>query len=459
MERIQHWILWFALIQLFLNLSDAMLNGRKLTTSDFISIDCGASIEYTDHQTGISYKTDSGFVETGYNSMVAPDQRYDVDYPYFGRQLQTLRSFPEGKRNCYTLKPEQGKHHTYLIRAYFVYGNYDGKNQIPTFDLYLGVNHWDTIESLSSDYYLTEIIHTPNTDTIHVCLVKRAVGVPSISALELRPLINSLYQTPSPSQSLLINRGRFDVASTSSATHSRYKDDIYDRIWRKIDMPQDWYQINGTIDIDPSRTNNSYKLPMKVLKSAAQSFNLSYALNYDYDSVWKNLDKSSKYFVYFHFCEIQPLPPEHKRILNIIINVGDEYVYTQPIALEYLKPQTIAPQIKDQGYVRFNISATSESDAPPILNAFEVYEFISPLPSPTDQRDVHAIMNIKDTYKISNLDWQGDPCVSNLAWDGLSCSFGINDTNSRIISMNLSATKLTGQITTSFSQLTELESL
>ncbi|XP_028756220.1 putative leucine-rich repeat receptor-like serine/threonine-protein kinase At2g19230 [Neltuma alba] len=138
--------------------------------------------------------------------------------------------------------------------------------------------------------------------------------------------------------------------------------------------------------------------------------------------------------------------------------MGDENVFDQPIVLEYLKPQTIALNAS-QGYVRFNISATSESDAPPILNAFEVYEFVSPLHSPTDQRDVDAIIDTKKTYKISNLDWQGDPCVANLSWERLSCSSGINDKNARIVSANLSAAKLAGQITTTFSQLTELESL
>lgn len=146
----------------------------------------------------------------------------NLDYPYFGGLLNSLRSFPEGKKNCYTLKPKQGKNHPYLIRAYFAYGNYDGRNQIPIFDLYLGVNYWNTINLGSNfDYHFDEIIHTPTTDIIHVCLVKTAVGVPFISALELRPLSYSIYQTPSPSQSLLVNRGSFDVASLSSATHSR----------------------------------------------------------------------------------------------------------------------------------------------------------------------------------------------------------------------------------------------
>ncbi|XP_028756225.1 probable LRR receptor-like serine/threonine-protein kinase At4g29180 [Neltuma alba] len=224
MDRRSQWVLWVALIQLFLNLSDAMLSGRKLTAtssnthSDFISIDCGASDEYTDHQTGISYKTDRGFVETGSNSMVAPDERYNVYYPYFGRQLQTLRSFPEGRRNCYTLKPKQGKNQSYLIRAFFSYGNYDGKNQTPSFDLYLGVNYWTNVCPINKNSHFVEIVHTPTTDTIHVCLVKSGKGIPFISTLELRPLSNSIYATPSPSQSLLDFRARIDVGYVSNTT-------------------------------------------------------------------------------------------------------------------------------------------------------------------------------------------------------------------------------------------------
>ncbi|KAF7814188.1 putative LRR receptor-like serine/threonine-protein kinase [Senna tora] len=369
--------------------------------------------------------------------------------------MNTLRSFPEGKRNCYTLKPKQGKNHKYLIRAYFAYGNYDGKNQTPIFDLYVGVNYWDTV-NLGKYYYISEIIHTPTTDTIHVCLVKTVVGIPFISALELRPLNNSIYQTPLPSsQSLLINQGMFDVASTNIATHSRYKDDIYDRLWRTINVAY-WYQLNGSVDIDPATTNDPYKLPSQVLRSAAQSYNLSYSLNFDYDSIWKDLDKSSKYYVYFHFAEIQKLPLGHKRIINITL---DDKTVLSPLTLEYLKPLTITPQNATQGYVRFNISATSQSHAPPILNAFEVYKLISPLHSPTHKTDVDAILDIKKRYKMSKLDWQGDPCVANLPWEGLTCSSAFNHTNARIISLNLSASKLTGEIVTSFSQLSELESL
>ncbi|XP_054782572.1 putative leucine-rich repeat receptor-like serine/threonine-protein kinase At2g19230 [Prosopis cineraria] len=321
MGRAPQWILCFILIELLLNLGDAILDGRKLLTTndvthpDFISIDCGESYEYTDPQTGISYHTDTGFVETGKNFMVAPEWRYVLDFRYFGRQLQTLRSFPEGKRNCYTLKPKQGKNNNYLIRAFFSYGNYDGKNETRAFDLYLGVNHWTNVIP-GAGYVYREIIHTPTTDTIQVCLVKTGKGIPFISTLELRPLGNSIYQTPSPS--LLVLDTRTDVGSIqlTREVFSRFKDDVYDRVWRVDDAVklEHWQPLTRPVDIDPGSRNDSYRLPTEVLMSAVQSLNRSSALYFDSDSAWNySLEKSFKYYVYFHFVEIEQLPPGQKR--------------------------------------------------------------------------------------------------------------------------------------------------
>lgn len=75
-------------------------------------------------------------------------------------QLYSLRSFPEGARNCYILKPEQGRNYKYLIRASFMYGNYDNKNNPPAFDLHLGVNLWDSITlDDSSNIVIKQILH------------------------------------------------------------------------------------------------------------------------------------------------------------------------------------------------------------------------------------------------------------------------------------------------------------
>ncbi|CAA6667505.1 unnamed protein product [Spirodela intermedia] len=51
--------------------------------------------------------------------------------------ISNLRSFPNGTRNCYTLSPVQSGDR-YLIRAGFLYGNYDGRGSPPIFDLHIG---------------------------------------------------------------------------------------------------------------------------------------------------------------------------------------------------------------------------------------------------------------------------------------------------------------------------------
>ncbi|KAF7814189.1 putative LRR receptor-like serine/threonine-protein kinase [Senna tora] len=364
---------------------------------DFINIDCGVSSDYNDPLTGFWYQRDTNFIETGENHNVEAEWRGKLD-SYFGGQLKTLRSFPEGKKNCYTFKvkpSKQGNYNNYLIRTYFAYGNYDGKNQTPTFDLYIGINYLETID-LDFDYdnyYFTEAIHTTpaTTNTIHVCLVKGIKGIPLISALELRPLSNSIYTSSSlPSQSLLNLKDRFDVGCTnySSSSYIRYKDDIYDRLWRNEIYVQKWQVFNTSVDIDPESTNDSYKLPQEVLKSAAKSLNVSTALNFDFNSILIDveLEKSSKYYVYFHFAEIEQLGLGQKRVMSISVNNKD--ITSEPLILEYLKPMTImSHEIEIQGNVWFNISATSQSDAPPILNAFEIYELKPLTSSPTHRTD------------------------------------------------------------------------
>ena len=181
----------------------------------FISIDCRATEYYTDYETGIFYEPDSRFVDVGTNNQISTDLK---DSP-FRRQLRTLRSFPQGKKNCYTLKPRQGNNSNYLIRAVFEYGNYDNKNDIPVFDLYLGVNHWTKVALMSVDeVFLRGIIHAPLSDTIFICLMTKA-GIPSISALELRPLDKSIY--PMNYGEALSSIFRNDLGDTSEDRFSR----------------------------------------------------------------------------------------------------------------------------------------------------------------------------------------------------------------------------------------------
>jgi len=158
----------------------------------FISIDCGAEagVKYTEQNLAIDYVSDADFINTGVIGIIASEElnRYDQ------RQLWRLRSFPEGKRNCYKISVTRGS--KYLIRTIFVYGNYDGRNMAPKFDLLLGPNHWDTITTLNaSNLVFMEIIHVPSLDYVQICLVNTDNGTPFITAIELRTLKNNTYVT------------------------------------------------------------------------------------------------------------------------------------------------------------------------------------------------------------------------------------------------------------------------
>jgi hypothetical protein len=179
-----------------------------------ISIDCGTDEDYTDRETGISYKTDKDFISTGKNEVVAPE--YNLTTLYYGKMVNSLRIFPEGERNCYTLKPIQGKNQNYYVRAFFRYGNYDSKNQSQIkFDLYIGVNYWATVEeTFQNKYWINyDIIHYSVTDTIYVCLVNTGFGVPFISGLDLLFMNDSSYRSMNGS---LLRRVQADLGGEVS---------------------------------------------------------------------------------------------------------------------------------------------------------------------------------------------------------------------------------------------------
>ncbi|KAH8523090.1 hypothetical protein H0E87_031549, partial [Populus deltoides] len=350
--------------------------------SEGISIDCGAEEDYPDGKTGITYKSDKDFISTGKNMHVAPE--YQLTIPYFGDMVNTLRTFPEGKKNCYTLKPIQGKNQNYFVRAFFYYGNYDSENQTQIkFDLYIGVNYWTTVQpakDMQWEYYIN--IHYSVTDTIYVCLVNTGSGVPFINALDLRFMNDSPYTSMNGSL-LLEMRADLGGHKTQNSAMNRYKDDVYDRIWW-ADNLTDSVSISTETNIDIQGSNNPYRLPVEVLRTADQPRNGLKSLSYN-RTLWYPENFTPEFLVFFHFAEIEQIAPGERREFTITSN-GLNY---GPFTLEYLKPLTIRSNITQvqEGQVRFSIDATLRPGRPPILNAFEIFK-LWPLPdSPTNQTD------------------------------------------------------------------------
>lgn len=157
----------------------------------FISIDCGLppNSTYIDKITGLTYVSDAQYIDTGTN--------HNVSGVYItsavSKHYYDVRSFPTGPRNCYTLRSLTSGS-KYLIRATFMYGDYDGLSKPPIFDLYIGVNFWRRMNISDASFaYIAEEITVVTNNYVQVCLLDKGQGTPFISSLDLRPLKPGMY--------------------------------------------------------------------------------------------------------------------------------------------------------------------------------------------------------------------------------------------------------------------------
>ncbi|KAL6137559.1 hypothetical protein ACLB2K_062851 [Fragaria x ananassa] len=387
----------------------------------------------------------SGFVDTGESKLVL---RYVKDFyqqPYWG-----VRSFPEGIRNCYKINVTTGD--KYLIRVIFVYGNYDGKGKLPTFLLFLGTNLWDSVKVQNESYFINkELIHVAPRDYIHVCLVNNGSGIPFISAIELRPLNVTSYPTQIGSLSL---HWRLDIGQTGpDLKYYRYPKDIHDRFWDPYDDVDNlWFTLNtsSTVDFD---NHNPYEPASVVMSTAATAKNATDPLMLWWDPPVDAND--TEYYVYMHFAELEKLQPNESR-WQYITNNGE--LYMESFAASYLYTNTIYNRFPLRGSQNFSIIKAENSTLPPSINGLEIYTLKEFRELETNQDDVEAIINIKSAYEITK-NWQGDPCLPlNYSWEGIKCNYPQSD-SPRIISLDLSSSGLTGEISPSISNLAMIKTL
>ncbi|KAG6727771.1 hypothetical protein I3842_02G141300 [Carya illinoinensis] len=71
-----------------------------------INIDCGIQKDssYTDEKTELQYASDDGFIGSGENKDISSEFKTET----LQTSLLNVRSFPQGNRSCYTLKPPRG---------------------------------------------------------------------------------------------------------------------------------------------------------------------------------------------------------------------------------------------------------------------------------------------------------------------------------------------------------------
>ncbi|KAF3448233.1 hypothetical protein FNV43_RR08946 [Rhamnella rubrinervis] len=418
------------------------------------NIDCGCPEEYYDRYLDLWFEKDDEYVDGGENMSISTE--------IVSQASDNLRSFSQGRRNCYTIQVPDASGTAYLISASFLYGNYDNLGVPPTFDLYIGVNYWATVKFRDmSSFVFEDIIHVPTTKTIHVCLVKinDTSGTPFISYLQLRSLTSdSIYQDQSTTHANLRLISRFDFGNNRDEWISRYRGDVYNRIWEKYIMSdQDKNELSiktvGESAISSTYVSNDQP-PDYVLGTAVESN--SGRIQF----VNKDAEPNSEFYCYLFFTEFMKDAKSGQRKYNIVTVIGNTTTSYGPFESgEYLKPYYRRGDIVtgQGGGLSITIEATPDSKLFPILNALELFQILKVSSPPTHPDDVKCVLEIKQTYGISETEWQGDPCVpTEYSWKGLLC----NSANPpRIISLDLSYNNLGGSVPEYLAKLPSLKVL
>jgi hypothetical protein len=149
-------------------------------------LDCGGDKNFTD-EIGLKCTPDDKITYGEISTIsVANETR---------KQYTTLRHFPaDSRKYCYTL--DVVSRTRYLLRATFLYGNFDNNNVYPKFDISIGATDWSTIViSDANTIEVREIIFLASSPTVSVCLSNATTGQPFISTLELRQFNGSVYYT------------------------------------------------------------------------------------------------------------------------------------------------------------------------------------------------------------------------------------------------------------------------
>ncbi|KAF7031248.1 hypothetical protein CFC21_042606 [Triticum aestivum] len=425
----------------------------------FISVDCGFTntSAYNDSITGIQFDPDSGFVEGGLNNKISAEFMVGSD-----EQQKTLRSFPDGSRNCYTLPSTAGT--KYLLRATFTYGNYDGLNKsrdgsLFLFGLHIGVNIWEAVNMTNWDPSLTiwkEVITVAPANSVSVCLINFSSGTPFVSALELRPLDDLMYPFVNSSVSIsYFKRIRF---GETTEFITRYKLDPYDRFWEAwLLTTYPWISLNTSDRVRRLPGDNTFQVPEGILQQAS-TLDTNFSFLEINVTVGPNLDaKNLELLPIFHFAEINSSNPSRR---------FDIYSDNELLFPDFSPSRFQVDSMHQNGRFLhnpaaiFRLNRTRRSRLPPLINAFEVYSLVRMDNLTTDSNDVNYMKEVKKHYNLARINWNGDPCSPReYSWEGLTCDYSKSNQNPRIVAVNLSTSGLKGGLVISFMNMVSLENL
>ncbi|WOL15041.1 hypothetical protein Cni_G23822 [Canna indica] len=434
-----------ALLYLFLYYFLCFLSSSKAQMPGFISLDCGGTDEYTD-EIGLEWIPDNHIMYGLTGNISIPGETR--------KQYMKVRYFPaDTNKYCYTFNVKTRTR--YLVRATFLYGNFDKSNVFPKFDLSLGASYWSTIViSDAANIEVQEIVLLTSSPTISVCLSNASTGQPFISTLELRQFNGSLYYTIYETQFFLKLSARinFGAGSTDSV---RYPDDPFDRIWES-DAKR---RANYLVDVAPGTKILSTRMPIdvstdemppeKVMQTAVVGENGSLTYRLDLDGFPGNA------WAFSYFAEIEELSPNETRKFKLVVPGMPAYSKAIVNVQENAQGKY---RLYEPGYINvslpfvfsFGFKKTNDSSRGPILNAMEIYKY---QPINYGSPDAIVMASFVSHYPLANWAQEGgDPCLP-ASWSWVQCS---SDSQPRITSIFLSEKNITGNIPTELTKLVEL---
>ncbi|GMH10103.1 hypothetical protein Nepgr_011944 [Nepenthes gracilis] len=433
--------LFFFPVSLFILSTEAQMPG-------FVSLDCGGNRSFTD-ELGLQWVSDDQFIygETAYISASNETRR----------QYMTLRFFPaDDRKYCYTLNVTSRTR--YLVRATFLYGNFDNNNVYPKFDISLDATPWSTIViSDANTAEVREMIFLALDPTISVCISNATTGQPFISTLELRQFNGSMYDTDFENQCYLSVSARINFGAPDE-TPVRYPDDPFDRIWESDSVKIANYLVDVAAGTERVSTKNSIfvdrddRPPQKVMQTAVvgTTGSLTYRLNLD---GFPGAGWASTYFA-----EIQDLAPNDVRKFRLILREQPEL---SRLVVNILENAEGKFRLYEPGFqnislpfvLSFKFNKTSDSTKGPLLNAMEINKYIKKTDGSSDGAIIVSLVS-----HYSSASWAqegGDPCLP-VPWSWLQCN---SDPQPLIVSIHLSRKNLTGNIPPELTKLNGLEEL
>ncbi|GLT89693.1 hypothetical protein SLE2022_076690 [Rubroshorea leprosula] len=424
-----------------------LLDSSSAQMPGFVSLNCGSKENFTD-ELGLQWTSDD-FLKYGETASVsvANEKR---------KQYKTVRHFPaDSRKYCYNLNVVSRTR--YLVRATFLYGNFDKSNVYPKFDISLGATHWSTIDISDADTIeLQELIFLATSPTISVCLSNATTGQPFISTLELRQFNGSVYATLFEENFYLSVSARINFGADSEDP-VRYPDDPFDRIWES-----DSLKANYLVDVAPGTKKISTNMPIdvtgsdelppqKVMQTAVVGTNgsLTYRLNLH------GFPGSGWAFSYF--AEIEDLAADESRKFRLVLpgkpELSKDIVNIQENAQrKYRVYGPGYPNISLPFTISFGFSKTSDSTRGPLLNAMEISKYVEKNDGSIDGAVIGKVTS------LYSADWAqegGDPCLP-VHWSWVQCN---SDKQPRIVSILLSSKNLTGNIPSDLTKLSGLVEL